>query len=322
MANGGWIFPKLGWCEEVWKSNNSKIYRWCAIFGGAVSPWEKILPGRCPSYQKTLFYGRQTSPYYESNGISDWLKDEENPFANLSITCIPLWFLILSSLIVFLRDFFFFWWDQSHYLCIFFAAKNSLGFLILPIPSMYGIFTYIYHKNQPNVGKYASPMDPVGYYSTHFWGSLQLFLEKKIPQRLPGIFWSQDGSCHAGAVGEGRCRYCLMCTWMNFECFTVKSFTLQGINISHLGKRKRHMLIPWRVMTLMSTIFKNWYQICYFHVFLSFLLGFSEFLCWIFWFDSVFGYPKEQPKHWIRLQHKIEQPWKQVALNFHQLESP
>ena len=25
----------------------------------------------------------------------------------------------------------------------------------IPIPSMYGIFTYIYHKNQPNVGKYA-----------------------------------------------------------------------------------------------------------------------------------------------------------------------
>ena len=23
-----------------------------------------------------------------------------------------------------------------------------------PIASMYGIFTYIYHKNQPNVGKY------------------------------------------------------------------------------------------------------------------------------------------------------------------------
>ena len=31
---------------------------------------------------------------------------------------------------------------------------------------MYGIFTYIYHKNQPNVinvSKYASPMDPMGY---------------------------------------------------------------------------------------------------------------------------------------------------------------
>ena len=27
---------------------------------------------------------------------------------------------------------------------------------------MYGIFTYIYHKNQPNVGKYSRPMDPMG----------------------------------------------------------------------------------------------------------------------------------------------------------------
>ena len=26
--------------------------------------------------------------------------------------------------------------------------------IIMPIGSMYGIFTYIYHKNQPNVGKY------------------------------------------------------------------------------------------------------------------------------------------------------------------------
>ena len=31
-----------------------------------------------------------------------------------------------------------------------------------PIGSMYGISTCIYHKNQPNVGKYNSPMDPMG----------------------------------------------------------------------------------------------------------------------------------------------------------------
>ena len=31
------------------------------------------------------------------------------------------------------------------------SSSNSAGF---PIESMYGIFTYIYHKNQPNVGKY------------------------------------------------------------------------------------------------------------------------------------------------------------------------
>ena len=27
---------------------------------------------------------------------------------------------------------------------------------------MYGIFTYIYQKNHLNVGKYTSPMDPMG----------------------------------------------------------------------------------------------------------------------------------------------------------------
>ena len=33
---------------------------------------------------------------------------------------------------------------------------------MFPIASMYGIFTYIYHKNQPNVGKYNK-------YSIHGW---------------------------------------------------------------------------------------------------------------------------------------------------------
>ena len=31
---------------------------------------------------------------------------------------------------------------------------RALLFGSIPIVSMYGIFTYIYHKNQPNVGKY------------------------------------------------------------------------------------------------------------------------------------------------------------------------
>ena len=34
------------------------------------------------------------------------------------------------------------------------VLRNIGGKLLIPIPSMYGIFTYIYHKNQPNVGKY------------------------------------------------------------------------------------------------------------------------------------------------------------------------
>ena len=32
----------------------------------------------------------------------------------------------------------------------------------LPIPSMYNIFTYMYHNNQLNVGKYPIYMDPMG----------------------------------------------------------------------------------------------------------------------------------------------------------------
>ena len=34
--------------------------------------------------------------------------------------------------------------------------------IILPIPSMYGILTYIYHKNQLNVGKYTIHGDGMG----------------------------------------------------------------------------------------------------------------------------------------------------------------
>ena len=30
----------------------------------------------------------------------------------------------------------------------------DLRMFLMPVGSMYGIFTYIYHKNQPNVGKY------------------------------------------------------------------------------------------------------------------------------------------------------------------------
>ena len=44
----------------------------------------------------------------------------------------------------------------NHSLTIWRDAQGTT----LPMPSMYGVYTYIYHKNQPNVGKY---MDPMGY---------------------------------------------------------------------------------------------------------------------------------------------------------------
>ena len=43
---------------------------------------------------------------------------------------------------------------------------------------MYGIFTYIYHRNPPNVGEYASPMDPVGMTNPGLLSMGLTFLEK------------------------------------------------------------------------------------------------------------------------------------------------
>ena len=38
----------------------------------------------------------------------------------------------------------------------------SIPVYTYPIGSIYGIYTYTYHTNQLNVGKYTSPMDPMG----------------------------------------------------------------------------------------------------------------------------------------------------------------
>ena len=43
--------------------------------------------------------------------------------------------------------------------------EHSYRFIVpFPIASMYGIFTNIYHKIQPNVGKFTSAMDAVGLF--------------------------------------------------------------------------------------------------------------------------------------------------------------
>ena len=46
---------------------------------------------------------------------------------------------------------------------MFNAILVYISILLVSISSMYGIFTYIYHKSQPHVGKYASPMGPMGW---------------------------------------------------------------------------------------------------------------------------------------------------------------
>ena len=60
---------------------------------------------------------------------------------------------------------------------------------IFPRRSMYGIFTYIYHRFKPNVGRYTSPMEHMGFapivQQILAWTSSgRRFIQKKV-----GAFW-------------------------------------------------------------------------------------------------------------------------------------
>ena len=58
------------------------------------------------------------------------------------------------------------------------SATSGTAQSAYPIPSMYGIHTYIYHKNQPNVGKYTIH-GWYGYYSSSLVQLNALLLELK-----------------------------------------------------------------------------------------------------------------------------------------------
>ena len=50
------------------------------------------------------------------------------------------------------------------------------GKLCVPIGSMFGIFTYIWHKFMVNVGRYTSPMDPVLVFGSVQFSKCLVFL--------------------------------------------------------------------------------------------------------------------------------------------------
>ena len=51
---------------------------------------------------------------------------------------------------------------------------------------MYGISTYIYDKNKPNVGEYTSPMDPMGKKAIMYRPFVRLFPPRE-PYLLPQL---------------------------------------------------------------------------------------------------------------------------------------
>jgi len=50
---------------------------------------------------------------------------------------------------------------------------------------MYGIFSYIYHQIQPNVGEYTNPMDPMGEGNSF---ELSKFMEVWLEDDFPVQF--------------------------------------------------------------------------------------------------------------------------------------
>ena len=69
---------------------------------------------------------------------------------------------------------------------------------------MYGIFPYIYHKNQPNVGVYTSPMDPMGL--GRFPRGLRLGFQETPGQEVDQLGalgeMAKGGKVGIGIVGE------------------------------------------------------------------------------------------------------------------------
>ena len=80
-----------------------------------------------------------------------------------------------------------------------------------------GIFTYIYHTNQPNVGKYTSPMDGMGMSCINFDNGSQ--------EKNTSIFWS----------------------WLNKRLVLLCLFNIKSHNLQDLISRihPMHLEKPW-----------------------------------------------------------------------------
>ena len=71
---------------------------------------------------------------------------------------------------------------------------------MFPIGSMYGIFTYIYHKNQPNVVKHVPYMDPMGF-ATYSLDLLVRYLGKNISQMVVCLIVIYHGRIRKQSLG-------------------------------------------------------------------------------------------------------------------------
>ena len=93
---------------------------------------------------------------------------------------------------------------------------------LYPIGSMYGIFTYIYHKNQPNVGKYTI-RGSCGYGTWTFWHrNLEITcLHFTISPTPPAMTWKPPSLRFHPTGSSG-------CSWHSSTKAPVKAGTSPG----------------------------------------------------------------------------------------------
>ena len=117
---------------------------------------------------------------------------------------------------------------------MFYNVSNV--FISCPIPSVYSIFTYIYPKNQPNVGKYTSPMDPMGAERSVIQKSrLRFFLFGILSRTWPLENTGPQPIFHSVTVAT-----------QHLSCQRVPKYwlcTWNGLNFLGLQRQKRHDLM-------------------------------------------------------------------------------
>ena len=122
-----------------------------------------------------------------------------------------------------------------------FGYNKRLLMRSYPIPSMYGIFTYIYHKNQPNVGK-STIHGSYGYWNCTNYCSIPL---------IPFVrLWNQP------AQKEGGKHLCLVGVNHGVLTDTVEDFTQindiwpgQQVASCYTIKRRPYIWIIFHLIT-------------------------------------------------------------------------
>ena len=120
--------------------------------------------------------GKPSVPFVEATGllvlgVSSWCRHDKSVDKSVVSICFYVHLYLGKMHPFWLEHFFQMGWVKTN-------QHPFLGVKTSPKHSMYGIFTYIYHKNKPNVGKYTSPIECLGVSnSIHLMAVLQWWLE-------------------------------------------------------------------------------------------------------------------------------------------------